>query len=57
MEAIKKQVEDESQGKLCREQNGAVEAERETDVGIVEEEMNDPEDSIRDTDGYLSEEH
>ena len=57
LEAIKRQVEDESQGKLCREQDVTVEAETvETDVGIVEEEMNDAENSIGDTEGYLSEE-
>ena len=29
----------------------------ETDVGIVEEQINDAENSVGDTDGYLSEEH
>ena len=57
LEAIKRQVEDESQGELCREQDVTVDAETvETDVGTVEEEINDAEDSIGDTEGDLSEE-
>ena len=58
MEATKRQVEGESQGELCREQDITVDAETvETDVGTVEEEVNDAEDSIGDTEGDLSEEH
>ena len=58
MEVIKRQVEDESQGELCRDQYVTVDAETaETDVGTVEEEINDAEDSIGDTEGDLSEEH
>ena len=57
-EAIKRQVEDESLGELCRDQDVTVDAETaETDVGTVEEEINDAEDSIGDTEGDLSEEH
>ena len=58
LEAIKRQVEDESKGELCREQDVAVEPETvETDVGTVEEEINDAEAIIGDTEGDLSEEH
>ena len=58
LEAIKREIEDESQVELCREQDVAVDAETvETDVGTVEEEINDAEDSIGDTEGDLSEEH
>ena len=58
LKAIKRQVEDASQGELCREQDVTVNAETvQTDVGTVEEEMNDAEDSIGDTEGNLSEEH
>ena len=58
MEAIKKQVEDEPQDELCREQDETVEAETiETDAGTVEEEMDDAEDSTGDAEGDLSEEH
>ena len=58
MEATKRQVEDESQGELCREQDVTVDAEIvETNVGTSEEEINDAEYSIGDTEGYLSEEH
>ena len=55
---IKRQVEDESQVELCREQVVTVKTETiKTDLGTVEEEMNDAEDSINDTEGDLSEEH
>ena len=58
LEAIKRQVEGESQGELCREQDVTVDEETaETDVGTVEEEINDAEDSIGDTEEDLSEEH
>ena len=58
LEAVKRQVEDESPGELCREQDVTVDTETiETDVGAVEEEINDAEDSIGDTEGDLSEEH
>ena len=58
MGAIKRQVEDESKGELCREQDVAVEVLTvETDLGAVEEEMNNFEDSIGDTEVDLSEEH
>ena len=58
MGAIKGQVEDESKGELCREQDVAVEVLTvETDLGAVEEEMNNLEDSIGDTEVDLSEEH
>ena len=40
LEAIKRQVEDEFQGKLCKKKDVVVEAETETDVGTVEEEFN-----------------
>ena len=57
LEAIKRQVEGESQGELCREQDVTVDTETvEFDVGTVEEEINDAEDSIGDTEGDLSEE-
>ena len=57
MGAIKRQVEEESKGELCREQDVAVEVlTEETDFGAVEEEMNDLEDSIGDTEVDLSEE-
>ena len=45
LKAIKRQVEGESAETA------------ETDVGSVEEEMNDAEDSISDTEGDFSEEH
>ena len=58
LEAIKRQVEDESRGELCREKDVTVDAETvETDAETVEEEINDAEDSISDTEGDLSEEH
>ena len=58
MGAIKRQVEDESKGELCRKQDVAVEVLTvETDLGAVEEEMNNLEDSIGDTEVDLSEEH
>ena len=58
LEAIKRQVEDESRGELCREKGVTVDAETvETDAETVEEEINDAEDSISDTKGDLSEEH
>ena len=48
LEAIKRQVEDESQGELCREQDVTLNAEIvETGVGTVEEEINDSKDSIK----------
>ena len=48
MEAIKRHVEDESQGELCREQDVTLNAEIvETGVGTVEEEINDSKDSIK----------
>ena len=56
--AIEIQIEDESPGELCREQDVAVEALTvETDIGTVEEEIYDLEDSILDTEGDLSEEY
>ena len=58
LEAVKRQVKDESQGEICREQDKTVEVETiETDVGTFEEEMNYAEDSIGDTEGDLSEEN
>ena len=58
LEAIKRHIEDESQGELCREQDVRVEEETvETHIGTVEEERNDAEDSIGNTEGSLSEEH
>ena len=54
LEAIKRQIEDECQGELCREQDVTVEAET---VEMLREEMNDAEDSIGDTEGDLSKEH
>ena len=58
LEAIKRQIEYESQGELCREQDVTMEANTvETDVGTIEEEMNDAEDRIGDTERDLSEEH
>ena len=58
MEAVKRQVEGESQGELCREQDVIVDAETvETDVGTVGEDVSDAEDSIGDTEGDLSKEH
>ena len=42
LKAIKKQVEDEAQCELCTKQDLTMEPEtEETDVGIVEDEMND----------------
>ena len=43
LEAIKRQIDDECQGKLCREQDVPVEAET---VEMLREEMNDAEDSM-----------
>ena len=58
MEAIKRQVEDGSQGEICREQDVKVEPKTvETDVRTAEEKMNDTEDSIGDTEGDLNEKH
>ena len=58
MEAIKRQVEDESQGELIKKQDVTVEVETvKADVGTVEEKMNDAEDGIVDTERNLSEEH
>ena len=57
LETIKRQVEDESQGKIRRRQDVAVEAETvETNVGTVEEEINGSEDSIGDTEEDVNEE-
>ena len=58
LEAIKRQIEDESQGELCTEQDVAVEAETvETNIGAVEDEINDAGDGFGDTEADLSEEH
>ena len=58
LEAMKRQVEDEFQGELCREQDVTVEVETvETNVMTVEKEMNDVEYNVGDTEGDLSEEH
>ena len=58
LEAIKRQIEGESQCKLSRDQDVTVDTETvETDVGTVEEELNDADDSISNTEGDLSEEH
>ena len=55
LEAIKGQVEDKTQGELCREQDVTVDAETvETDVGAVEE-IDHAEDSIGDNEGNLRE--
>ena len=55
LEAIKGQVEDETQGELCREQDVTVDAETvETDVGAVEE-IDHAEDSIGDNEDNLRE--
>ena len=52
LEVIKKQVEDESQGKLYREQDVTVDAETvEPDIRTVREEINDAEDNLGDTKG------
>ena len=49
---IKRQIEGESQSKLCREQEVTVGTEQvETDVGTVEKEVNDAEESTTDTEG------
>ena len=57
MEAIKRPVEDKSQGELCREQDVTVDAETvEIDVGTVAEEIKDAEESTSDAEGDLSEE-
>ena len=54
LEAMKRQVE----GELFREQDVSDDAETvKTDVGLVEAEINDAEDSIGDTEGHLSEEN
>ena len=58
LEPIKRQIDNESQGELCREQDVTVVAETvETDVGTNEEKIYDAEDSIGHTEGDLSEEH
>ena len=58
LEAIKRQVEDETHGELYRGQDVTVNEEAvETDVGTVREKINDAEDSIGDTDRDLSEKH
>ena len=55
LEPIKGQVEDETQGELCREQDVTVDAETvETDVGAVEE-IDHAEDSIGDNEDNLRE--
>ena len=51
VESTKQRVCD--QGMAIRNNGWTVE----TDVGIVEEQINDAENSVGDTDGYLSEEH
>ena len=57
LEAIKRQLEDESHNEFSRQQDVAVDAETvEIDVGTAEE-VNDAEDSIGDTEGDLNEEH
>ena len=58
LEAVNRQVEDEYQGDVCREQDVTVEAQTvENDAGRAEQEMNDAEDSISAKEGDLSEEH
>ena len=58
MEAIKRQVEDETHGELYRGQDVTVNEEAvETNVGTVREKINEAEDSIGDTDRDLSEKH
>ena len=52
LKVIKRQIEGESQSKLCREQEVTVGTEQvETDVGTVEKEVNDAEESTTDTEG------
>ena len=58
LEAIKRQVEVESQDELFREQDVAVDADTvEIDVWTVQEEIHDTEDSSSDPEVDLSEEH
>ena len=58
MEAVNRQVEDESQSELFREQDLIVKAEREeTNIVKIKGKMNYVENSIGDTEGDLSEEH
>ena len=58
LEAIKRQVEVESQDELFREQDVAVDADTvEIDVRTVQEEIHDTEDSSSDPEVDLSEEH
>ena len=58
LETIKRQVEDQSQAELYREQDVTVDAETvETNVGTAKEETNDAGDSTSDTEGDLSEVH
>ena len=58
LEAIKRQIEDESQDDLYEGQDVTVEAETvEIDAGAGEEEINDAEDSIGDIEGDMNEEH
>ena len=58
LEAIKRQVEDESQDDLWEGQDVTVEAETvEIDAGTGEEERNDAEDSIGDTEDDMNEKH
>ena len=55
---MKRQVEDESHGEFCIEQNVRVDADTaETNVGAVEKKINDAEDSIGDTKESMSEKH
>ena len=55
LEAIKRQGEDESQSELCRKEDVTVDVETlEANVGRVEAEINDAEDSVGDTEGNLS---
>ena len=58
LEAIKRQIEDESQDDRYEGQYITVEAETvEIDAGTGEEEINDAEDSIGDIEGDMNEEH
>ena len=58
LEAIKRQIEDESQVDLYEGQDVTVEAETvKINAGAGEEEINDAEDSIGDIEGDMNEEH
>ena len=58
LEAIKRQIEDESQVDLYEGQDVTVESETvKIDAGAGEEEINDAEDSIGDIEGDMNEEH